>query len=61
MKKGLHDIDDNAYYEKIRKPLYEVALELLKDEFTIESIYLYLHRTCGDALYDAEVEFNICE
>ena len=46
---GIKDINDNIYYEKIQKPLYEVALELLKNNFTIESIYLYLHRTCGDA------------
>lgn len=54
---GIKDINDNIYYEKIQKPLYEAALDLLKNNFTIESIYLYLHRTCGDAIYNAELEF----
>lgn len=59
MQKGINDIDDNIYYEKIKKPLYDVCLMLLKDGFTIESIYLYLHRTCGDAIYDAELDLHL--
>lgn len=53
MSKTYDDIDINRY-KKLEEILYEVAEELMANNFSKEAIYTFLHKSVDLSIYRAE-------
>lgn len=58
MDKQHNDVNEDSY-NTLRNVSYKISKELLKDGFSEDSIYTFLHKTVGIGLYEAQIDVEL--